>query len=101
VAETLARGFRNSFPQSKGDLTLTLNEVRLELGRFNGARTRLQYKATLSNANGIVRRTAGIASRSAPMFTGSVTTESAIVASELEASVDAMYEQLAKELFRG
>jgi len=104
--ESLANGFRNGFrsayPAKQGtspDLTLRIDKARLELGNFDHAPARIQYAASLLGTDGTLRRFAGIASRVAPMFTGFAAKTADILTSNVAASISAMYEQVAKELF--
>jgi hypothetical protein len=103
---TLENAFRNgvvgAFQARVGptaDLTLTIDKADLEIGSFEPSRARIQYAATLSGADGTLRRSAGIASRAAPMFAGGAATVTSLYMADISASVAAMYEQLAKELF--
>ena len=92
---TLTEGFRNGFgssqPPAAGDLTLTLDEVRLEIGSFKPATARIQYKATLSKGGVLVRRFAGTAMKPSgqQVETPGISTT---------AAVEAMYEQIGREL---
>ena len=104
---TLANGFRNgfrsAFPAKRGpspDLTLRIDKAQLEVGDFDHTRTRIQYAATLTGAGGTARRTAGIASRGSPVREGNAGFDE-VVAGDVSASVAAMYEQIARDLFAG
>jgi hypothetical protein len=104
--QTLRNGFRNAFggaflaPRGpKPDLTLRIDQARLEIGRFDAAQARIQYAVTLTGADGTLRRSAGIGSRAAPTFSGATALVSDILIGHVSASIAAMYEQLAKELF--
>lgn len=102
---SLETAFRNAFgdafPSKQGaiaDWTLQIDEARLELGDFEHKQARIRYAATLRRADGTVQRTSGLASRAAPMFEGFSATTSYLLARDIAASIDAMYEQLAKDL---
>lgn len=104
--ETLESGFRNGFrsayPAKQGaspDLTLQIDVARLEIGQFDHAQARIQYAVTLRAADGTLRRAAGIGSRAAPTFSGGSASSSDLLIDDVSASIAAMYEQLAKELF--
>jgi len=93
---TLAEGFRNGFgssqPQAAGaDLTLTLDEVRLEIGDFKPAHARIEYKATLSKGGVVIRRFAGTAQKQPGV-------RDRVIEVDVDCAVEAMYEQIGKEL---
>jgi hypothetical protein len=101
---TLETGFRNgfqsAFPAKQGpsaDLTLRIDKADLEVGDFDHARARITYAATLTGADGTVRRTAGTASRGAAR--GQIVEFDKGIANDVSMSVAAMYEDIAKELF--
>jgi hypothetical protein len=67
---TLENGFRNGFQSAfrakqgpSADLTLRIDKADLEVGDFDHGVARITYAATLTGADGTVRRTSGIASR--------------------------------------
>lgn len=94
-------GFRGAFPAKQGsapELTLRIDKAALEIGSFDHARARIQFAATLTGADGTVRRTAGVVSRGMPMVGGSATVDD-LIANDVAATVGAMYEQIAKDLF--
>jgi hypothetical protein len=102
---SLETGFRNAFdeafPKKQGsvaDWTLQIDEARLELGNFEHKEARIRYAATLRRNDGTVLRPSGIASRAAPAFAGFSASTSYVLERDIAASIDAMYEQLAKEL---
>jgi hypothetical protein len=113
--ESLANGFQNAFASAftptagNEDLTLSLDEVKLEFGAFGGsAPARVYYKATLYGPKGAVRRTSGMASRSAAgtwlpprqLFSGALLEPDGqlALAPHVEATLAEMYEQIAKRL---
>jgi hypothetical protein len=98
--ETLEAGFYAGFERGSGDdLTLTLDEVRLELGaRDEHSEARIQYKATLTSANGPPRRSAGTVTKG---FLGVPSSETQRLASDITGAVEAMYEQIARDLLSG
>lgn len=102
---SLETGFRNAFrgaysaaQGATADWTLQIDEARLELGDFDHKQARVRYSATLRAADGTIHRTSGIASRAAPTFEGGTATTSYLLARDVSASIEAMYEQLAREL---
>jgi hypothetical protein len=116
-------GFRAAFPQKRGasaaDLTLRIDEARAELETGRQGHVRIQYAATLLGRDGaVLRRASGVASRRgavppaqgmAPEEIGTLTGDAPDpplrpayadrVNADVSASIDAMYEQLARELF--
>jgi hypothetical protein len=103
---SLGAGFHNGFkkvfsetPTATPDFTLQIDEARLEVGDFEHAEARIKYAVTLTGRDGSVRRTAGVASRSAPMYSGSTAYTSDLLDEDISESIAAMYEQIAKELF--
>jgi hypothetical protein len=93
---TLTEGFRSGFgssqPQAAGaDLTLTLDEVKLEIGDFERAHARIQYKATLSKGGVVLRRFAGTATKD-PGIQGR------FIEVDVNSAVEAMYEQIGRDL---
>jgi hypothetical protein len=99
---TLVTGFRNGFGTafrlasgSEGDLSLTLDEVRLEIGDYKPAHARIQYKATISGGGTVLRRSAGTAVK--PFF-GYAGTTTGLVSGDVDGAVEAMYEEIAREL---
>jgi hypothetical protein len=100
--ETLADGFRNGFASAyrlttgdDADLTLTLDEVRLEIGDFEPAQARIQYKATLSDRSAVLRRSAGTAAKAS----GGISAGG--FPADVSGAVEAMYEQIAQNLWTG
>jgi hypothetical protein len=116
-------GFRAAFPQkreaSAADMTLRIDEARAELETGVNGHIRIQYAVTLLGRDGaVLRRAAGVASRRgavphsqgmAPEEIGALTGDTPDpplrpaygdrVSADVAASIDAMYEQLANQLF--
>jgi hypothetical protein len=95
-------GFRSAYPAKQGasaDMTLRIDKAVLEIGDFDHARARVQFAATLVGADGTIRRSAGVVSRGAPMFAGGAAMVEELIAADVAASVAAMYEQIARDLF--
>ncbi len=103
--ETLIAGFQNAFGREEGapakgedDSVLTLDQTLVEVGPFDLARARIQYKATLTKRGVLLQRFAGTAiKKGAPASTqwGDV------IGADVTGAVEAMYEQIAKELADG
>ena len=93
-------GFRSAFPARQGpsaDLTLRIDRASLELGDFfPHVHARIQYVATLSGADGTLRRTAGVAYGGVPR--GRLVSGEDLIAGDISTSVAAMYEQVAMQL---
>lgn len=103
---TLANGFRNGLggafhttTDPTADLVLQIDEATLEIGDFEPGRARVRWSATLRMRDGTLRRTAGVSGRPAPAFEGSVASVGELFARDVSASVDAMYEQIARDFF--
>jgi hypothetical protein len=105
-------GFRKAYPAAKAgtspDLVLQIDRAELELGDFDHARdvdhgdrmqARIQVAATLTARDGTQRRTSGVASRGATMYGGSTAFTADLLDEDVTASIDAMFEQIARELF--
>jgi len=114
-------GFRAAFPSKRGasaDLTLRIDEARAEFTTGRNGHVRIQYAATLVGRDGtVLRRASGIASRrgavpqvaAAPEEIGALTGDmpgppelparNGRIDADVAAAIDAMYEQLATELF--
>jgi hypothetical protein len=103
---TLRQGFRNGIASNfhnadnaQADFVLLLNDARLEVGDFDHSRARVQFKASLIVEGKIVRGSAGTAFKASPAFTGPIATERSLLAADINGAVEAMYEQIAKEIF--
>jgi hypothetical protein len=95
LAEAFRNGFGSSQPQAAGaDLTLTIDEVRLEIGDFKPAHARITYKATLSKGGVVLRRFAGTAQKEPGV-------SARLIEVDVVCAVEAMYEQIGKELAAG
>jgi hypothetical protein len=114
--ESLENAFRNGFRKTYAapkagtspDLVLEIEHAELEIGTFDRERdveqtdhnqARIRFVATLTAKDGTLRRTSGIASRGATMFAGSTAYTSDLLDEDVAASIDSMYEHLAKVLF--
>jgi hypothetical protein len=105
-------GFRKTYPAAKAgaspDLVLQIDRAELELGDFDHSRgveqgdrmqARIKFAATLTATDGTLRRTSGVASRGATMLGGSTAFTSDLLDEDITASIDAMFEQVARDLF--
>ena len=92
-------GFRKAFPAAASpDLVLRIDQARVECRNswHEHQPIQIQYAITLLGRDGSQRRYAGVASRAG---VGDIQNDLDAVYLSLAASIDDMYEQLAKELF--
>jgi hypothetical protein len=101
LADGFRHGFGGGFRLTTGadaDLTLALDEVRLEFGNFEPAKARIQFKATVFRGGAVLRRSAGMAKKEGPMFAGFAVNTTSLLAKDVAGAIEAMYEQIAKDL---
>jgi hypothetical protein len=90
-------GFRKAFPAAASpDLTLRIDQARVECRSSWHQPIQIQYAITLLGRDGSQRRDAGVASRAGA---GDIQNNIDAVYLSLAASIDDMYEKLAKDLF--
>jgi hypothetical protein len=90
-------GFRKAFPAAASpDLTLRIDEALVECRTTWRQPIQIKYAITLLGKDGSEQRDAGVASRAG---VGDIENDLDAVYFSLPASIDAMYEKLAKDLF--
>jgi hypothetical protein len=112
IESAFRNGFRKTYAAPKAgaspDLVLQIGRAELEIGTFDRERdvehtdhnqARIKFVATLTAKDGTIRRTSGIASRGATMFAGSTAFTSDLLDEDVSASIEGMFEHIAKALF--